>query len=135
VARDPGESGFGTSGLLVSKGSQQIRETPNCEGPPRCEWVVLTGGIAVRGSGLGRSCERCNRGREFSIGDFPSSTGVWGPSVSSEDKWHRRSDILEFGVRDFIVYGTRGIASADFPIGKSPKGMGALTFDHRGSGN
>jgi hypothetical protein len=110
----------------VSKGSQQIREILNCKGPPRCEWVVLTGGIAVRGSGLGRSCERCNRGREFPIDDFPSSTGVWGPSVSSEDKCHRRSDILEFGVRDFIVYRDPRHRKCRFPDREIPERNGSV---------
>jgi hypothetical protein len=29
---DPKESGFDTSGLLVSKESRRIRETPSCDG-------------------------------------------------------------------------------------------------------
>jgi hypothetical protein len=39
---------------------------------------------------LGGPVKRCHGNREFPIGDFPIATGVWGPSVSNEDRCHRR---------------------------------------------
>jgi hypothetical protein len=61
--------------------------------------------------------KRCHGNREFPIGDFPIATGVWGPSVSNEDRCHRRIDTS--GLRR-LKFQLVDIASSDFPIGRTP---------------
>jgi hypothetical protein len=46
---------------------------------------------------LGGPVKQCHKNREFPIGNFPITIGVWGPSVSTKDRCHRRIGPSGFG--------------------------------------
>jgi hypothetical protein len=64
VARDPAESGFGTSAFSTLEGARRTAKSRVATGPTETVWSITRGiGIGTRGSGI--------QGLDIASGDIP----------------------------------------------------------------